>query len=96
MFAIINHLKLNAPVDRLKQTLEEGAAVVAGIDGLEAIHFVHEGADQVAVLVFWADAQAAERGAGAFMSTWFVQHIAPHLNGELQRTMGEVFISVEP
>jgi hypothetical protein len=95
MFAVVNHLHLDMPVDGLRAAVEqEGGPLLATLPGFHGFHFVREAADRAIVIILWESAEAAQNGAQVFGPTWFAKNLAPHLASEQQRSVGEVLVSI--
>jgi hypothetical protein len=95
MFAVINHLHLDVPVDDLRASVEqEGGPLLATLPGFRGFHFVREAADRATVIILWESAEAAQSGAQVFGPTWFANNLSPHLASEQQRSAGEVLVSI--
>jgi hypothetical protein len=93
MFAVVNHLHLNIPVDQLRSGLEqEGVPILAKLPGFKGINFVKVADDRAIVILYWDSAASADNGARTFGPTWFARNIAPHLASEQQRSVGEVIV----
>jgi hypothetical protein len=94
MFAVVNHLHLDIPVEQLRPGLEqEGAPLLASQPGFRGFYLVRNEDRRATAIILWETAADAENGAKAFGPTWFAKHIAPHLASEQQRTVGEVLAS---
>lgn len=93
MFAVVNHLHLNKPVDEIRVSIEqEGAPLLATFPGFQGFYFVKEAEDRAIVIILWATPADAQSGAQKFGSTWFAQNIAPFLASEQQRSVGPVLV----
>jgi hypothetical protein len=91
MFAVINHLHLNIPVDQLaEQVRTEGFEVLSRNKGYVSSYLVKEGDDRCAVIILWETPADAQAGAASFGPTWFNDHIFPHLASEQRRSAGPV------
>ena len=91
MFAVINHLHLDIPVDDLAPKIQaEGFPVLAQNKGYVASYLVKEAADRCCVIILWETPADAQAGAAAFGPTWFNANIAPHLASEQNRAVGPV------
>lgn len=96
MYAVVNHLHFDQPVEEFRATLaSEGMPLLAGLPGFKDFHFVKVGEDRAIVIILWQDAASAENGAKVFGPTWFAKNFAPHLASEQQRSSGEVLVSYE-
>jgi heme-degrading monooxygenase HmoA len=93
MFAVVNHLHFDRPVEEFRGAVAEGMPVLAALPGFKDFYFVKEAEDRGIIIIIWADAASAEHGASSFGPTWFANHIAPHLASPQQRTVGEVLAS---
>jgi heme-degrading monooxygenase HmoA len=94
MYAVVNHLHLNIPVEDLVEPLErEGAPLLASQPGFLGFHLVKAGENHAIVVLLWESLEAAQKGAATFGPTWFAKNIAPQLASEQQRDVGEVVVS---
>jgi heme-degrading monooxygenase HmoA len=90
MHVVVNHLHLDAPVEEFVPSLRaEGVELLSSLPGFRSFYFVKEASDRAIVVIVWDSLEDAAAGAKQFGSTWFAQHIAPHLASEQQRTVGE-------
>jgi heme-degrading monooxygenase HmoA len=91
MYAVVNHLHLNIPVDQLRPGIvEEAIPLLASMPGFLDFYFVKVADDRATILLFWDSAANAENGAKTFGPTWFARNIAPYLAGPQERSVGEV------
>ncbi len=98
MFAVINHLHFSKPVDEFQIPIEQEGLLplLSGFPGFRKLYFVKVSEDRAAVIILWDSAAEAANAAEEIGSTWFAQHIAPHLASEQQRSVGEVIVQYEP
>ncbi len=97
MYAVINHLHLDIPVDEVMGPLEhEGVPILAAQPGFAGFYLTREAPDRATAIILWESAEAAANGAAVFGPTWFAQNIAPHLASEQVRSVGEVVVSHPP
>lgn len=93
MFAVVNHLHLNVPVEQIRSAAEqEGLQILKGLPGFQGLNLVKVAGDRMIVILYWDSAANADRGARTFGPTWFAKYIAPHLASEQQRSVGEVIL----
>jgi hypothetical protein len=91
MFAVVNHLHLNVPIDQVAAEVQsEGFRLLSQYPGFIAAHLVKEGDDRCIVLILWESGAAAQAGANQFGPTWFNDHIIPRLASEQRRSAGPV------
>lgn len=94
MFAVVNHLHLNIPVDQISgQVAAEGMPLLAQNPGFRDFMLVKTAEDRCIVIILWDSAEHAQHGARVFGPTWFNDHIIPHLASEQQRSVGPVVAS---
>ena len=94
MYAVVNHLDLDVPVEQLQPELERtGVPLLAQQPGFRGLYFVRNEPQRATVILLWDDARSAEAGAQAFGPTWFRAHIAPHLLSEQQRSTGDILVA---
>ena len=93
MFAVVNHLHLNVPVEQISSaTAQEGLPILKGLPGFQGVNLVKVADDRLIVILYWDSAANAENGAKIFGPTWFAKNIAPHLASEQQPSVGEVIL----
>jgi heme-degrading monooxygenase HmoA len=93
MYAVINHLHFNKPVDEFRTGVaNEGFPLLQSLPGFKDFYFVKVAEDRAIVILMWQDAASAESGAKAFGPTWFAKNFAPYLASEQQRSSGEVIV----
>lgn len=91
MFAVINHLHLDVPVETLKASMDaEGIPLLASLPGFKHIYYVKEDDTHAVVILLWETAADAENGSKVFGPSWFATNIAPHLASPQRRSMGPV------
>ncbi len=91
MFAVVNHLMLNKPVDEFQQAVQsEGLPLLQSLPGFRELHFVKVADDHAIVILLWETGQDAQNGAAQFGPTWFAKNLAPYLKAEQQRSAGPV------
>ncbi len=91
MYAVINHLQFNKPVEDFKEILQnDGISVLSKNAGLIDFHFIKVDEYKAIVLIIWEDAASAQAGAKSFGPTWFATHFKPFLTGAEDRNTGEV------
>lgn len=94
MFAVINHLKFTKPVDEFRDIVfNDGMPFLASHAGFIDFHFVKADEFNAVVIIIWSDAASAQAGAKSFGPTWFARHFKPYLEGEENRTTGEIIAS---
>jgi heme-degrading monooxygenase HmoA len=94
MYAVVNHLHFDRPVEEFSGVVvEDGMPVLASLPGFKDFYFIKEAEDRGIVIIIWADAASAEHGASSFGPTWFAKNFAPYLVSPQQRTVGEVLAS---
>jgi hypothetical protein len=94
MFAVVNHLEFNKPVDAFRDMLlTDGLPTLARNEGFIDFHFVKVDEYHAVVLILWKDGASAQAGAKAFGPTWFATHIKPYLVGGENRSVGPVIVS---
>ncbi len=94
MYAVVNHLYLNKPLEQLADEMrQDGLPTISKLPGFRDIHLVKAGDDHAVVIIFWETEADAQHGAGSFGPTWFAKHIAPFLTREQQRSTGPVIAS---
>ncbi len=97
MFAVVNHLYFNKPVDEIRDSIKnEGAPILAGLPGFRDFYLVKSAEDRAIVILLWEDALSAINGSKVFGPTWFNDNIIPHLAGEQERSVGPVIVASEP
>lgn len=93
MFAVVNHLHFNKPVDEFREVVErEGMPLLATYPGFMGFYFVKEADDKGIIIILWQDGPSAAEGAKSFGPTWFAKNFAPYLASEQQRAAGEVLV----
>ncbi len=91
MFAVVNHLMLNKPVDEFRTAVQQEALpILQGLPGFRDLYFVKADDDHAIVILMWNTAADAQNGAAVFGPTWFAKNLAPYLKSEQQRSVGEV------
>lgn len=96
MFAVVNHLHFNKPVDEVRESvLNGGLPILAGLPGFRDFYFVKSAEDRAIVILLWEDAPSAVNGSNVFGPTWFNDNIIPYLAGEQQRSVGPVIVASE-
>jgi heme-degrading monooxygenase HmoA len=91
MFAVVNHLHLDVPVEQLKAEMDaEGIPLLASQPGFKNVYYVKEDDTHAVVIILWESGEAAANGSKVFGPSWFASHIAPHLASEQRRSMGPV------
>ncbi|MBP9502851.1 MAG: hypothetical protein KBF17_11885 [Candidatus Promineofilum sp.] len=94
MFAVVNHLHFNIPVDEIRDTIKnEGAPILAGLPGFRDFYLVKSAEDRAIVILLWEDAPSAVNGSKVFGPTWFNDNIIPYLADEQQRSVGPVIVA---
>jgi heme-degrading monooxygenase HmoA len=94
MFAVVNHLQFNKPVDEFRDIVQaDGIPMLSKHPGFIDFHLVKVDEYNAIVLILWQDAESARSGAKAFGPTWFATHIKPHLAGGENRSVGEIIAS---
>ncbi len=97
MFAVVNHLHFNKPVDEIRESImNEGVPILAGLPGFRDFYLVKSAEDRAIVILLWEDGPSAVSGSKVFGPTWFNDNIIPHLAGEQQRSVGPVIVASEP
>jgi hypothetical protein len=93
MFAVVNHLHLNIPVDQIRPGVEQEAIpLLQKSPGFLGINLVKVADERAIVIHYWDNAANADNGAKTFGPTWFAKNIAPHLASEQQRSGGDVIV----
>lgn len=93
MYAVINHLHLNVPIDQMRPGLvEEGLPLIEALPGFQGIYMIKTDNDQATIIILWDSATNAENGAKTIGHGWFAQNIAPYLASPQQRSVGEVSV----
>ncbi|MCK6629826.1 MAG: hypothetical protein L6R45_32210 [Anaerolineae bacterium] len=93
MFAIVNHLHLNVPVEQIRLGAEQdGVSLLKEMPGFQGINLVKVADDRMIVILYWDSAANADNGAKIFGPSWFAKNIAPFLASEQQRSAGEVIL----
>ncbi|KXK20012.1 MAG: hypothetical protein UZ15_CFX003001865 [Chloroflexi bacterium OLB15] len=96
MYAVINQLHFNKPVDELGVAVRnEGMPLLASLPGFRDFYFIKVSDDRGVVIILWEDAASAESGAKAFGPTWFAKNFAPYLASDQQRTGGAVIVQYD-
>lgn len=91
MFAVVNHLQFNKPVDTVKDSLQnEGMPILSKHAGFLDFHFIKVDEYHAIVVIIWEDAASAQAGAKSFGPTWFATNIKPFLVGGENRATGEI------
>ncbi len=91
MFAVVNHLQFNKPVDSFKDELQsEGMPILSKLEGFVDFHFIKVDETHAIAILLWADGASAQAGAKAFGPTWFATHLKPFLVGAENRSVGPV------
>lgn len=94
MFAVVNHLHFDRPVDEFRVAVRDKAMpLLAAQPGFQDFYFVKEAEDRGIVIILWADAASAMAGAQSFGPTWFNDNIIPYLASPQQRSAGEVLVN---
>ncbi len=94
MYAVINHLQFNKPVEEFKAILQnDGIPVLSKNAGFIDFHFIKVDEYKAIVLIIWEDAASAQAGAKSFGPTWFATHVKPFLTGAENRDTGEIIVS---
>jgi hypothetical protein len=93
MYAVVNHLHLSIPVDRIVDGVErEAIPLLKALPGFQGVNLVKVASDRVIVILYWDSAANADDGAKTFGPTWFAKNIAPYLASEQQRSVGELVV----
>ena len=93
MFAVVNHLHLNVPVEQIRASTEqEGLDILKELPGFQGLNLVKAADDRLIVILYWDSVANAENGAKTFGPTWFAKNIGPYLASEQQRSAGEVVL----
>jgi hypothetical protein len=93
MFAVVNHLHLNKPVDGFKEILmKEGIPLLATHPGFVNLYVVKVTDEHAIIIILWQDNESAVNGAKKFGPEWFVPNIKPFLTEAEGRSTGEVMI----
>ncbi len=91
MFAVVNHLMLNKPVDEFREAIQtSGLPLLQSLQGFRDLYFVKAGDDHAIVVLIWETGADAQNGAAVFGPTWFAKNLAPFLKAEQQRSVGQV------
>lgn len=91
MFAVVNHLMLDKPVDDFRESVQSGGyPLLKSLHGFRELYFVKAADDHAIVILLWDTAEDAQKGAAVVGPTWFAQALAPHLKSEQQRSVGPV------
>ncbi len=94
MFAVVNHLFLNKPVDEFRDAVQnEGLPLLQSLQGFRDLYFIKAGDDHAIVVLLWETGADAQNGASVFGPTWFAKNLAPFLKAEQQRSAGPVIAS---
>jgi hypothetical protein len=95
MHVVINHLRLRDPVtDETVEAAKEGMRLVVEAGALAARVAKIDESHLILILEF-AGAEDAERIARAVGGPWMRAHIRPLLDGDTERSVGEVIASAE-
>ena len=93
MYAVINHLYLNVPIETIRQASEQQfLPMFRGLPDFRNFQLVKAAEDHLIVIIDWESLEDANHGASVIGPTWFAQYIAPHLRSEQQRSLGEVIL----
>jgi heme-degrading monooxygenase HmoA len=96
MFAIVNHLHFNKPVEDFREDLlKEGLPILSKNEGFIDFHFIKVEEFKAIVIILWKDASSAQAGAKSFGPTWFASNFKPYIVGGENRFVGEVLVSFE-
>lgn len=96
MYAVVNHLQFNKPVDDFKDIVQnDGIPILSKHKGFIDFHFIKVDANNAIVLIFWEDAASAMAGAKSFGPTWFATNFKPFLVGAENRSTGEIIASAQ-
>ena len=97
MYAVVNHLHFNKPVDEFQAGVEaEGLPLLASLPGFENFYFVKVDDTHAIVMIVWDSPTHAQEGAQKFGPTWFAKNFAPFLASEQQRSSGEILVAHKP
>lgn len=97
MYAVVNHLQFNKPVDSFKDLVQQdGIPTLSSHAGFVDFHFVKVDEHHAIVIILWQDAASAQAGARSFGPTWFATHFKPYLAAAENRSTGEVIASSYP
>lgn len=96
MFAVVNHLHLNKPVDEIAAAMrQEGLPILSRLPGFQGFYFVKVDDSHGIVIILWDTPANAQNGSQTFGPTWFAQNVAPHLASEQERSFGPVLVNYE-
>ncbi len=94
MYAVVNHLQFNKPVDDFKDKVQnEGMPILSKHAGFIDFHFIKVNEFNAIVVIIWEDAVSAMAGAKSFGPTWFTANFTPFLVGAENRSTGEIIAS---
>ena len=94
MFAVVNHLQFNRPVDEFREIVQnDGVPTLSRHGGFVQFQFVKVDEFNAIVLIIWKDGASAAAGAKSFGPTWFATHFKPFLVGPENRSAGEIIAS---
>ena len=94
MYAVVNHLQFNKPVDDFKENVQnEGMPILSKHAGFIDFHFIKVDEFNAIVVIIWEDATSAMAGAKSFGPTWFATNFKPFLVGAENRSTGEIIAS---
>ena len=94
MYAVVNHLQFNKPVDDFKDIVQkDGMPFLSTHAGFIDFHFIKVDEFNAIVLIIWEDAMSAQAGAKSFGPTWFATNFKPFLDGAENRSTGEIIVS---
>lgn len=94
MYAVVNHLQFNKPVDDFKDIVQnDGMPFLSTHAGFIGFHFIKVDEFNAIVLIIWEDATSAQAGAKSFGPTWFATNFKPFLVGAENRSAGEIIVS---
>ena len=96
MHAVVNHLDLKEPLppetfvsaDRLAQDLLDAGGLGCHIVRVNDLHLI--------LVLFFENAEEADRMARDVGGPWMREHVTPHLVGGTRRSLGEIVVSRAP
>lgn len=96
MYAVVNHLHLNKPVDEIGADMQaEGVPLLSQLPGFQDFYLVKVDDRHGIVIILWDTPANAMNGSQKFGPTWFAQHVAPYLASEQERSTGAVIVRWE-
>ncbi len=94
MFAVVNHLQFNRPVDNFGESIQhDGIPLLLKLEGFIDFYFVKVDEFNAIAILIWEDPASALAGAKTFGQAWFAPNLKPFLAGGENRSTGEIIAS---